>query len=76
MRTNNYYQKKKKIYVSLYKPIETIMQVIILLIILSLVLASVFLFAFIWANKTGQFEDQQSPSVRILSEDEIQEHEI
>lgn len=52
------------------------MQVIILLIILSLVLASFFLLAFLWANKTGQFEDQQSPSVRILSEDEMQEHEI
>ena len=45
------------------------MKIIILLIILSLLLASVFLIAFIWANKSGQFDDQYSPSVRILSED-------
>lgn len=47
------------------------MEVIILLIGISLVLASIFLGAFIWANKSGQFEDDQSPAVRMLFEDEI-----
>ncbi len=47
------------------------MEVIIVLISISLVLAGVFLAAFIWANKTGQFEDDQSPAVRMLLEDEL-----
>lgn len=42
------------------------MSVIILLIIFSIVVALIFLIAFIWAVKTGQFDDTSSPSVRIL----------
>lgn len=47
-------------------------EVIVLLIAVSLVLAIIFLFAFIWANKSGQFEDNQSPAVRILLNDEVE----
>lgn len=32
--------------------------------------ALVFLVAFIWSAKTGQFDDDYSPSVRILFDDE------
>ena len=37
----------------------------------SLVIALIFLASFIWAAKTDQFEDDYSPSVRILFDDEV-----
>lgn len=40
------------------------------MLIVSLVIALVFLVGFLWAAKTGQYEDDYSPSVRILFEDE------
>lgn len=46
------------------------MQIIILLIGLSLLLALGFLAAFFWAVKNGQYDDEYTPSVRILLEDE------
>ena len=46
------------------------MSVIILLIIFSIIVASGFLAAFIWAVKTGQFDDTSSPPVRMLFEDQ------
>lgn len=49
---------------------QTRMSVIFLLIIFSLLLAVGFLVAFIWSVKDGQFEDDFTPSVRILFEDE------
>jgi len=45
------------------------MSVIVLLIIYSIIVATGFLVAFIWAVKSGQFDDTSSPSVRILFED-------
>ncbi len=47
------------------------MSVIFLLIIISVSVASVFLVGFIWAVKNGQYEDDYSPSVRMLFDDEI-----
>ena len=47
------------------------MQIILLLIGISLVLALGFLAAFFWAVKDGQYDDDYTPSVRILFEDEI-----
>ncbi len=47
------------------------MSILFLLIIISLVLASGFLFAFIRAAKSGQFEDDYTPSVRMLFDDEL-----
>jgi len=44
------------------------MEVIFLLIGISLVLAVTFLFLFFRANKSGQFDDDYTPSVRILFE--------
>ncbi|MBK6527792.1 MAG: cbb3-type cytochrome oxidase assembly protein CcoS [Crocinitomicaceae bacterium] len=46
------------------------MEIIFLLIALSIGLALFFLFSFLWATKTGQFEDTYGPSVRILFDDE------
>ncbi len=45
------------------------MSVIILLIIISIVVALGFLAIFIWAVKTGQFDDTVSPGIRILFDD-------
>ncbi len=42
------------------------MEVIFILVIASLLVALVFLMLFIWAVKSGQYEDDYSPSVRIL----------
>jgi cbb3-type cytochrome oxidase maturation protein len=42
------------------------MSVIIILLIASISVAGIFLFAFLWGVKTGQFEDDFSPSSRIL----------
>ncbi len=47
-----------------------IMSVIFILIGCSLFLATLFLVAFLLASKAGQFEDDYTPSVRILFEDE------
>lgn len=46
------------------------MLIIVGLILTSVVVAAFFLGAFIWATKTGQFEDTYGPSVRILFDDE------
>lgn len=45
------------------------MSVIILLVIIGIVVAGLFLFAFIWAVRSGQYDDMYSPSVRILFDD-------
>ena len=45
------------------------MTVIIVLIIVSIVVAGSFLAAFLWAVKSGQYDDTYSPSVRILFDD-------
>jgi len=49
------------------------MSVIILLIIISIVVALGFLGIFIWAVKTGQFDDTVSPGIRILFDDKKHE---
>ncbi len=47
------------------------MSVMYLLITLSLLLAASFLIAFIFAIRSGQYDDKYTPSVRILFDDEI-----
>jgi cbb3-type cytochrome oxidase maturation protein len=46
------------------------MSVIFLLIPLSIVIAACFFGAFIWAVRSGQYEDTCTPSMRILLEEE------
>lgn len=46
------------------------MGMIYIMLIVSLCLAVFFLVIFLWATKTGQYDDDYSPSVRILYEDE------
>jgi cbb3-type cytochrome oxidase maturation protein len=46
------------------------MGMIYLMLIVSLIIALFFLVSFFWATKSGQFDDDYTPSVRILYEDE------
>jgi cbb3-type cytochrome oxidase maturation protein len=47
------------------------MSVIYILITISIVVAIAFLIAFIKAVKSGQYDDDYTPSVRMLFDDEI-----
>lgn len=49
------------------------MEVIFLLIAISLLLAGSFLFLFFKAMKSGQFDDNQTPAIRILFENETKQ---
>jgi cbb3-type cytochrome oxidase maturation protein len=49
------------------------MTIIIVLIIISLIIALGFLAAFLWAVKSGQYDDDYTPSVRILFDDKDQQ---
>jgi cbb3-type cytochrome oxidase maturation protein len=46
------------------------MSVLYLLIIAALTVAIGFLIAFIWAVKSGQFDDTHTPSMRILLDED------
>jgi cbb3-type cytochrome oxidase maturation protein len=45
------------------------MSVILILILASLAVALLFLGGFVWAVRSGQYEDTVTPSMRILSDD-------
>ncbi len=45
------------------------MSVIVILIIIGIIVAGGFLAAFIWAVKSGQYDDTYSPAVRMLFDD-------
>jgi cbb3-type cytochrome oxidase maturation protein len=49
------------------------MGVLIILIVVSVVVAGGFLLAFLWSVKTGQMDDDYTPSVRMLFDDDIKE---
>lgn len=51
------------------------MDILYLMIICSVSLAVVFLVIFIVNARRGQFEDDESPAVRILFEDEVKKDE-
>lgn len=45
------------------------MSVIIILLLASITVAAFFLIAFLWSIKKGQFDDEESPPVRMLFDD-------
>lgn len=47
------------------------MSVIYILITISIIVAVFFLYAFIKAVRSGQYDDDYTPSVRMLFDDEI-----
>ena len=46
------------------------MEIMYVMLLVSLFLALIFFVSFIWANKSGQYEDDVTPGMRILYEDE------
>jgi cbb3-type cytochrome oxidase maturation protein len=46
------------------------MSVIAVLIVISLLIAFGFLIAFLWAVKSGQYNDTYTPSIRILFDED------
>ena len=48
------------------------MTVVIVLISASIIVATVFLLAFLWAVKSGQYDDRYTPSVRMLFDNETE----
>jgi cbb3-type cytochrome oxidase maturation protein len=51
------------------------MSVIYILLSISIVVAVIFFVAFIYAVKSGQYDDSYTPSVRMLFEDELVKEE-
>lgn len=51
------------------------MDILYLLIPLSLVFVAVIAAFFLWAVKTGQFEDMEGPAHRILLDDDLPKEE-
>jgi cbb3-type cytochrome oxidase maturation protein len=51
------------------------MEIIFVLITVSLVVALIFLSAFFWSVRSGQFDDDYTPSVRMLFDDETKKEE-
>jgi cbb3-type cytochrome oxidase maturation protein len=49
------------------------MSVIVVLIGISVLVAGGFLIAFLWAVKSGQYDDKYTPSVRMLFDDDTKE---
>jgi cbb3-type cytochrome oxidase maturation protein len=47
------------------------MGIIYIMLVVSLIIALFFLVSFLWAIKSGQYEDDYTPSVRILFDDEL-----
>jgi cbb3-type cytochrome oxidase maturation protein len=47
------------------------MSVVIILILASLTVALLFLAGFVWAVRSGQYEDTLTPSMRVLAEDDF-----
>ncbi|MEO1513365.1 MAG: cbb3-type cytochrome oxidase assembly protein CcoS [Bacteroidota bacterium] len=45
------------------------MKIILLLIVISLLVALGFLVAFLWAVRSGQYDDSCTPAIRMLFED-------
>ena len=48
------------------------MSVIFLVLPLALVLGAGFLIAFLWATRQGQFDDLETPAIRLALEDDAQ----
>ncbi|MDX2134643.1 MAG: cbb3-type cytochrome oxidase assembly protein CcoS [Saprospiraceae bacterium] len=47
------------------------MEIIFLLILISLIVAAGFLLAYFWAARNGQFDDDYTPAVRMLFDEEL-----
>jgi len=58
----------------IFVPIKLfLLSVLFILIGISIIVAGSFLAAFLWSVQTGQYDDDYTPSVRILFEDDQDE---
>lgn len=60
----------KVIFTPLFNYFLCLMGVIYIMLIVSFLLAVFFLASYIWANKTGQYDDDVTPGIRMLYDDE------
>ena len=68
----DYAQYNKTCSILLLSPIKiNPLSALFLLICFSILIAGSFLAAFLWSVKNGQFEDDYTPSVRILFDDTV-----
>jgi cbb3-type cytochrome oxidase maturation protein len=51
------------------------MSVVFILVFVAIVMAGGFLVAFIWAVRSGQYEDTYTPSVRILFDEPVKKED-
>lgn len=51
------------------------MSVLYLMIPMSLLLGTGFVMLFIWTVRSGQFDDVETPALRILNDEILNEHE-
>lgn len=51
------------------------MEIIYLLIFISVMIASGFLIAFVWSVNSGQYDDDVTPAIRMLFDNEIKSTE-
>jgi cbb3-type cytochrome oxidase maturation protein len=49
------------------------MSVLLILIGISLLVALGFLISFLWSVKSGQYDDDQTPAMRMLFDDELKD---
>lgn len=47
------------------------MEIIYLLIFISVIIASGFLIAFVWSVNSGQYDDDVTPAIRMLFDNEV-----
>lgn len=45
------------------------MNILILMIPMALIFAGLFVYAFFWATSSGQFDDTETPALRMLNDD-------
>ena len=60
----------------LHKVKWKIMSALFVLIAISLLVALGFLGAFLWATRSGQYDDDYTPAVRMLFDEELKKKEI
>jgi cbb3-type cytochrome oxidase maturation protein len=60
------------VFVNVKRNLITEMEAILFLIIIGVIVAGGFLAAFIWAVRNGQYDDDYSPSVRMLFDNKKQ----
>ena len=55
---------------------NSLLSILFLLIGVSILVAGSFLIAFLWSVKSGQYDDDYTPSIRILFDDEIKSKKL